>query len=106
MSEQIIALTMDSFADEVLESDVSVVVDFWADWCGPCRMLAPVLEQVAEEAGAGRVFKINVDEQMELATAYGVRSIPTLIRFAGGEETGRLVGVQSKEQILEFLGVQ
>ena len=106
MSELIKELTVSDFTEEVLESDIPVLVDFWAGWCGPCRMLAPILEDTAAEAGeSAGIFKVNVDEQGELAAAYGVRSIPTMVRFENGEETGRLVGLQSKEAILEFLKV-
>jgi len=106
MSENIKELTISDFTEDVLESGVPVLVDFWASWCGPCRMLAPVMEEVSLEAGENAaVFKVNVDEQGELATAYGVRSIPTVIRFESGEETGRLVGLQSKDAIMEFLKI-
>ena len=106
MSESIKDLTVSDFTEEVLESGVPVLVDFWASWCGPCRMLAPVMEEVSLEAGErAAVFKVNVDEQGELTTAYGVRSIPTILRFENGEETGRLVGLQSKDAVIEFLKI-
>ena len=98
MSE--VVITKDNFEEEVLKSDIPVLVDFWASWCGPCKMLAPVVAQIAEEqAGKVKVGKINVDEQQELAAQYRVMSIPTLIVFKGGEAVAQSVGVQPKEQI-------
>ena len=85
--------TTENFSTEVLASDKVVLVDFYADWCGPCRMVAPVVEQIAE------VGKLNVDENEEIAVRYGVMSIPTLIAFKNGEVAGKLVGVQPKEVI-------
>lgn len=98
MSEVII--TKENFEEEVLKSDIPVLVDFWASWCGPCKMLAPIVAQIAEEQeGKVKVGKINVDEQQELAAQYRVMSIPTLIVFKGGEAVAQSVGVQPKEQI-------
>ena len=92
--------TTENFSTEVLASDKVVLVDFYADWCGPCRMVAPVVEQIAEEyADRAVVGKLNVDENEEIAVRYGVMSIPTLIAFKNGEVAGKLVGVQSKEVI-------
>lgn len=92
--------TTENFGTEVLASDKVVLVDFYADWCGPCRMVAPVVEQIAEEyAGRAVVGKLNVDENEEIAVRYGVMSIPTLIAFKNGEVAGKLVGVQPKEVI-------
>ena len=92
--------TKDNFEQLVLQADKPVLVDFWATWCMPCRMLAPTIEEIAEEAdGRAYVGKVNVDEEPQLALQYGVRSIPTLIFFRGGKEVGRMVGVQDKEDI-------
>lgn len=92
--------TTENFSTEVLASDKVVLVDFYADWCGPCRMVAPVVEQIAEEyADRAVVGKLNVDENEEIAVRYGVMSIPTLIAFKNGEVVGKLVGVQPKEVI-------
>lgn len=92
--------TTENFSTEVLASDKVVLVDFYADWCGPCRMVAPVVEQIAEEyADRAVVGKLNVDENEEIAVRYGVMSIPTLIAFKNGEVAGKLVGVQPKEVI-------
>ena len=92
--------TTENFSTEVLASDKVVLVDFYADWCGPCRMVTPVVEQIAEEyADRAVVGKLNVDENEEIAVRYGVMSIPTLIAFKNGEVAGKLVGVQPKEVI-------
>lgn len=98
-------LTKDNFEQQVLQADKPVLVDFWATWCMPCRMIAPVVEELAEEyEGKAYVGKVNVDEEGELAMRYHVSSIPTLILFQGGKETERLIGVQSKETLEELLG--
>jgi thioredoxin 1 len=98
-----IQVTKENFND-VLASQVPVLVDFWAPWCGPCRMIAPVVEGISEEMGEKAVVgKINVDEQPELASRFGVMSIPTLAVFKEGRLTGSLVGVRSKQDILKLL---
>jgi len=95
-----------NFKTEVLDSSSPVLVDFWASWCGPCRMIAPVLEEVAKEkAGTVKVGKINVDEQPQLASQFGVMSIPTLVLFKGGKAVNKSVGVKPKEAILEMINV-
>ena len=93
-----------TFQAQVLENSKTVLVDFYADWCGPCKMLAPIVEQVAAENSDCDVFKLNVDEAPELAVKYGVMSIPTLIVFKGGEVSGKTIGVQNKQTILNMLG--
>ncbi len=99
----VIELTKENFESEVLKSDKTVLVDFWASWCGPCRMLSPVVDEIAEENAAIKVGKVNVDEQEELAMRYGIMSIPTLIVFQNGEIKTQSMGVQPKAAILEML---
>ena len=95
------AVTDTSWQEEVLNSDTPVLVDFWAEWCGPCRMVGPVVEEIAQEqAGNIKVLKLNVDDNPETARSYGVMSIPTLMVFASGEEKKRLVGARGKSQLL------
>lgn len=91
------------FEAEVLKSDKTVLVDFWAVWCGPCRMLSPVVDQVAEENPDIKVCKVNVDEEQQLAIKYGVMSIPTLLVFRGGELVNQSVGVIPKEEVLNLI---
>lgn len=95
-----LTITKENFESEVLKSDLPVLVDFWASWCGPCKMLAPILEQVAEEnQGSVKVGKVNVDEQEELASKFGIVSIPTVILFKGGEPVKTSVGLVQKETL-------
>ncbi len=99
-----ITITEQNFESEVLQSDKPVLVDFWASWCGPCRMLAPVIAELAEEyEGRARVGKVNVDEQQALAVRYRVSSIPTVIVFKNGEPVASSVGVRPKAQLEELL---
>lgn len=91
------------FEAEVLKSDKTVLVDFWAVWCGPCRMLSPVVDQVAEENPDIKVCKVNVDEEQQLAIKYGVMSIPTLLVFKGGKLVNQSVGVIPKEEVLNLI---
>ena len=100
----VINLTRDNFEKEVLENKGTVLVDFWAPWCMPCRMLSPVVDAVGEEVTGAKVAKINVDEQESLAARFDVMSIPTLIVFKDGKEVKRSVGVVSKDAIKEMLG--
>ena len=99
----VLHITKENFEKEVLQSDKPVLVDFWASWCGPCRMLSPIVEELAQENPHLKVAKINVDEESELASAFRVMSIPTLAVFQNGELTARSAGVKTKKKILEMI---
>jgi len=94
----------DQFKQEVLEAEGTVLVDFWAAWCGPCRMLAPVVEELSEEVTDCKVVKVDVDEAPQIAMTYHIASIPTLMVFQGGKAVQKSIGVVSKAQILKLLG--
>ena len=96
----IVTLTADNFDSEVLKSPTPVLVDFWAEWCGPCKMIAPVLDELAGEYdGRVKISKLNIDDFQDVATRYGIRAIPTLLLFKGGEVIEQIVGLRSKRDL-------
>ncbi|HIV61967.1 MAG TPA: thioredoxin [Candidatus Butyricicoccus avistercoris] len=99
----VITVTKENFQSEVLESDKTVLIDFWAEWCGPCRMLSPVVDEIANEKPDVKVCKVNVDNEPELATQFGVMSIPTLVVIKDGKVQSQSVGVQPKNNILAMV---
>jgi len=102
MSEKIVTLSDATFDEHVKGSDIPVLVDFWAEWCGPCKMISPVLEEIAEEhAGKIQIGKLNIDDNLEVTRRFDVMSIPTLILFKDGEPEVRLIGAKPKGQLLQ-----
>ncbi|MBR6935918.1 MAG: thioredoxin [Clostridia bacterium] len=99
-----ITLTKNNFEEEVIKSDVPVLVDFWATWCGPCRMVAPVIAEIAEERKDIKVGKINVDEEPALAAKFGIEAIPSVFLFKNGEVAAKSVGYRPKADLLKMLG--
>ncbi len=98
----IVSLTKDNFADEVLQASTPVLVDFWAEWCGPCKMIAPVLDELAGEYdGKVKIGKVNIDNEQGLAAEYGIRAIPTLLLFNKGVVAEQIVGMKSKRDLAE-----
>ena len=104
MSEHIHYVTDDTFASEVLQSEQTVLVDYWAEWCGPCKMIAPILDEIAKDyAGRLKVAKLNIDDNQNTPAAYGVRGIPTLMLFKNGAVEATKVGMMSKSQLAAFI---
>ena len=99
----VLTITKDNFENEVLKSDVPVLVDFWASWCGPCRMMSPIVDQIAEEVTDCKVGKINVDEEPDLAQQFGIMSIPTLLVFRDGKVANQSVGVRDKAFVIDMI---
>ena len=104
MSEKIVQVTDDTFEGEVLQSDIPVLVDYWAEWCGPCKMIAPVLDEIADEyEGRVKVAKLNIDDSPNTPPRHGIRGIPTLMLFKNGEVEATKVGAVSKSQLTAFI---
>ncbi len=101
----IVNLTRNNFKTEVMQSDKTVLIDFWAEWCGPCRMMSSVIDEVAETLSDVKVCKVNVDEASDLASMFGIESIPTLVVIKNGQTVNKSIGLISKEQVLQLLNV-
>tara|TARA_B110000305_G_C19430305_1_gene635919 strand:- start:1922 stop:2239 length:318 start_codon:yes stop_codon:yes gene_type:complete len=105
MSDKIIELKQDNFESTINNGEIPVVVDFWATWCGPCKAIAPILEEIAEELGDKvTICKVNVDEESDIAGKYNIRAIPTLLIFKNGEVADQIVGLSSKQDLIKKLG--
>jgi thioredoxin 1 len=103
-ANNIVTLTQENFAAEVLKASAPVLVDFWAEWCGPCKMIGPILDEIAEEySGRVKIGKVNIDQEQSLATEYGVRAIPTLLLFHQGQVADQMVGLRSKRDLKSSL---
>ncbi|MHB8131577.1 MAG: thioredoxin [Mobilitalea sp.] len=101
----VVHVTVDNFEDEILKEKKPVLVDFWASWCGPCKMLSPIVEELAEELTEVKICKINIDEQGALAEKFSVMSIPTLLVFKDGEVVGKSIGAKPKAAIIEMVSI-
>jgi thioredoxin 1 len=107
MSEHVKAITDSNFETEVMKSDLPVLVDFWAEWCGPCRMMTPVVESVAQKfAGTAKIVKLNVDDNPSVTQRFGIKGIPTMIVFKGGKEAERLVGATNEQAVARIIEEQ
>lgn len=103
-SEKVVVLTKGNFEEEVVNSDKPVIIDYWASWCGPCRMVAPIMEELSEEYdGKAKICKVNVDEEGELAAKFRIMSIPTIMLYKNGEMIERIVGARSKDEFKKLL---
>lgn len=100
---EIMHVTKENFEKEVIKSETPVLVDFFATWCGPCKMLSPILEQVADETQKVKILKVDIDEGMEIAEEYGIMSVPTLILFKDGKEATRELGFRQKKQLIDLI---
>lgn len=99
----VVKVTKENFEQEVIKSENKVLIDFWASWCGPCMMVSPIIDEIADEQNDIKVCKVNVDEEQELAVAFGIKSIPTLFVMENGKAVNSVVGVASKNEIIEML---
>lgn len=101
----VVNLTRNNFKTEVMQSDKTVLIDFWAEWCGPCRMMSPIIDEVAETISDVKVCKVNVDEAADLASMFGIESIPTIIIIKNGQTVNKSIGLISKDKVLELINV-
>ncbi|MCC8016789.1 MAG: thioredoxin [Clostridiales bacterium] len=101
----VLTITKDNFQSEVMESDKPVLIDFWATWCGPCQMMSPIVDEVADETEDVKIGKVNVDEEVQLAAMFGIESIPTLVVIKNGKTVNTSVGLCTKEEVLEMINV-